>query len=346
MSIFLAYRAESVGPICRKLAAVQDELKVIHEDQLVQRDLISPRLVQQPAPPDPLLGLWGNSVDLARAFVQIEPGRSQISQDALDGFISKLKLTRASMNQPAPVAPPPQKVEPKVLIRWGSRWEGNADITINSVGAVRLARDKRESRQVLGTLAPTTWVRRQDVRTPCVIRPRRHHAGSRFFVCKTAAEIERAITRCGPGWYASELINKAREFRVFVLQGRVIRISEKFAGNPADVAWNVAVGGHTKGVTKRHWPIEVAKAALKAARVMSLDWTAVDLSIDTAGKVWVFEANTAPGLTGRFAIEQIAWAFASVPKNPTLPALDLTREMTWKDMIHPSLIDRAENEAQ
>lgn len=341
MSVFLAYKAKSVGPVCQRLAAVQEGITVVHEEAIRAADLISPPARPQAAPADPLLEAWRNSADLASAFVQVQPSRSELAQRAIDGLVEKLRGLRAAQNIPAPVAPPPVRNEPKVLIRWGSRYEGRADVEINTVDAVRLARDKRESRRVLGDLAPKTWFRQSDIRTPAVIRPRRHHAGNKFFVVRTPDQVSRAIERCGPGWYASELVNKSKEYRVFVLQDRVIRISEKHPGDH-EVAWNVGVGGSAKGVPRRRWPLDVAKLALKGARKLGLDWTAIDICVDQAGKPQILEANTAPGLTGATAIEQIAWAFNWIPRNPKPALLNLEAATEWRQLLHPSLAQAAE----
>lgn len=340
MSIILAYRAESVGPICRHLAAEDNRIKVVHEDDLPGMKLISDRPVQQPAPIDPLIGEWNDAQELARAFVNVQLGRSEVVKQGISELLNQIQKVQAEIAKPAPVAPPPVAAGPKnVLIRFGTRWEGAADIEINSAQAVRNARDKRESRRILvGTgLTPQTWFNRDDIRTPAVIRPRRHHAGRKFYVCNTRQEIDRAIARCGPGWYASELIKKAKEYRVFILQDRVIRVSEKFPANADEIAWNFAVGGKTLGVKRKFWPVAAIKASLLAARKLNLQWTAVDVALDEAGKAFVFEANTQPGITGRYAVEQVGWAFASILDHLNLPLVDLARAEKWQDFIHPSL---------
>lgn len=339
--VYLSYRAETVGPICKHLAA-QDPatFKVVHEDDLVVGDLVSPRVAPLPTPVDPLNTLWDETLELLADLGQIRTNlRSPVLNDGLTAVVSQLDKVRAAIRVPAPVAPPTSAaLAPRVLVRFGSRREIDADVVINTAAAVRNARDKRESRRLLGTLAPRTWITRESVVLPCVVRPRRHFAGRRFFVCHTQLELNRAITRCGPGWYASEIVAKAREFRVFILQDRVIRISEKFPADSTTIAWNFAVGGATKGVVRKNWPIDTAKTALKAARALGLDWTAIDVALGTDGRSYVFEGNTQPGITGKFALEQIAWAFASVPNTPRLDRLNLDTATTWQDLIHPSLL--------
>lgn len=348
MSVQIAYRAETVAPIVKRIINEGDGLVGIHEDDLDFSKLVSRRPtapVPLPAPPDPLLAVWRDANTAATDFVNLNPQRGVAVATGIDFLIGKLNSIKAAAAVPAPVAPPvvPQaRWEPNVLVRWGSRREGKADIEINTATAVGLARDKKESRRQLGTLSPSTWFRSADVILPAVVRPRRHHAGKRFFVCTTRQELDRAITRCGPGWYATKLIDKSAEYRVFILQGRVIRLSEKTAPDDGGVAWNVGVGATATGMARKNWPLNVIKVALKAAQRLSLDWTAVDVIVGTDGTAYVLEANTAPGLaSGSRALEQIAWAFGWVAKNDAPNRLDIDGITKWQDVLHPSLLDSA-----
>lgn len=222
------------------------------------------------------------------------------------------------------------------VVRWGSRWNGQAEKVVNSAEAVSTARDKRLSRAKLGDLAPATWVRRADVKLPCVIRPRRHHAASKFFTCRTPDAARSAIARCGIGWYASELVEKAREFRVFVFQGHIVAVSERFPADASQVAWNLAMGGRLVNCKFAAWPIHVLRASIEACAKLDLDFGAVDVAIDANnGNAVVFEVNTAPGLRNPYTIERIATCFLyadEVDEPLSIPEGD-----RWKDYIHPAL---------
>ena len=349
MSIQIAYRAESVAPVVKRLVREGDGLVAVHEDEIDFSRLVSTKPVAPvalPPPPDPLIRVWAEAQEVANDFTNVNPTRSVVATSAIDRLINLLTSTKQAIATPAPVAPPapaPPKWNPNVLVRWGSRREGRADIEINTAAAVALARDKKESRHQLAEVAPITWFRSADVRTPCVIRPRRHHAGKKFYVCRTTNEVDRAIARCGPGWYATELLDKAHEYRVFILQDRVIRMSEKTAPDDGGVAWNVGVGASATGLARKNWPLPVLNAALKAARKLNLDWTAVDIVVTKDNRVLVLEANTAPGLaSGSRALEQIAWAFAWVGKNDAPEKLDLTTTTRFQDYLHPSLLETLE----
>ena len=219
------------------------------------------------------------------------------------------------------------------------RWDSVVTIlgcdgrVLNSRDAVNLSRDKPASRKILGDLSPTTWYRLDDVKVPCVVRPKRHHGGYKFFVCNGITEVLRAVKRCRLGWYATELVDKAEEYRVFVLQGRVVCVSQRFPGQHA-IAWNLGMGGRLVNVDKGKWHKNTVIAAIEAAKRLSLDWAAIDVAIDREGKPLVFEANTAPGLRNKYTISRIAKALNWADKNPPLPEAEGSK---WKDLLHPAL---------
>lgn len=230
-----------------------------------------------------------------------------------------------------------QPVPDGLIVRWGSVYPTEQK-ALNTAEAVALAKDKIASRKKLGNLAPPTYFRREDVHLPCVIRPRKHFAGKKFFVCRTPDQIDRAIDKCGRLWYATHLVDKAHEYRVFVCQGHIVAVSERFPAadgqGAAKIAWNLAMGGKLINVRYKTWPIPICKAAILAAERLGLDWCAIDLCVDTGGDVWVFEANTAPGLRNPYTMRQIARAFvyAGTHKDP-----GQSKGSTWQSLMHPAL---------
>ena len=338
--ITIAYSAGSVAPIVRRLVHADDRLTAAHDGELDPARLISAPSIQLPAPPDPLVALWQQLAQAATPVISNVPARSV--RRAVEHLQEVTGLVLEAMQHPAPVAPPLIPREINVLVRWGSRWEGRADRVINTAQAVRTARDKRESRRLLHGICPATWFRSRDVQTPCIVRPKKHHAAAHFYVCNTGQAVERAMVRCGPGWYASAIIDKAHEYRVFVLQGRVVCVSERFppAGTPtigAGLAWNLAAGGRLVNVRRPDWPLPACKAAIEAARRVGLDWSAVDVAIDQRGRAVVFETNVSPALKNPHTIQCIAWALASTAQDTAPDHLDLSQDLTWSDLLHPSL---------
>ena len=200
------------------------------------------------------------------------------------------------------------------IVRWDCYEPLNSPasvLDINPHTAVQLARDKGQSRRHLGDLAPPTWFTPEDVQLPCVVRPRKHKAGFKFLVCRTSVEVRAATRRCGTGWYASQLIDKAREFRVFVVQGLIAAVSERFPGNDHAIAWNLALGGRLVNINRPDWPVPALKASIEAMRRIGLGFGAVDACIDADGRTWIFEVNTSPALKNAFTIKQLAKALSS-----------------------------------
>src|SRR3990167_2286950 len=183
---------------------------------------------------------------------------------------------------------------PGTLIRWDSCVELDADKTINTAAAVKMSRDKRESRVLLQGLCPETWLEEEDLQYPCIIRPKRHHAAVKFYVCHNVVAARKAIRRCRV-WYASPIIPKTFEYRVFVFQDHVVKIIRRYPADPTQIAWNAAEGGLAKRILRTSWPISAAKICIEAGRRFGLDWYAADV-IGDAENAYVLELNTAPGL--------------------------------------------------
>lgn len=216
------------------------------------------------------------------------------------------RASRGSIKAVSDRIPLPAKFK-GTLVRWDSRAKVGADQTINTSESVTLSRNKRESRTKLVGLCPPTWTEINQIQYPCVIRPRRHFGGLNFHVCQTKQEAASAIKRCGfRRWYASELIKKEHEYRVFVFKGDVLKIVRRFHDDPEVVAWNIANGGRSVRVIEKHWPKDVVKVAVEAGKRIGLDLYAADIVVTKEGQPFVLELNTAPGLGRDQTIELMA----------------------------------------
>lgn len=203
---------------------------------------------------------------------------------------------------------PQQKLD-GTLVRWDSKAQLDADVTINSAEAVKLSRNKRESRMVLAGLCPETWVRKDLIKYPCVVRPKRHFGGQKFFLCKSLLEVKAAIKRCGGAgrWYAAKFIEKTSEYRVFVFNEKAFKVVRRYRDD-GDVTqpWNAHNGGKSARVKKEHWPTTVVRNAETATGKLGLQLAAMDVIVDAAGEAFVLEANTAPGLERQKTINKFA----------------------------------------
>jgi glutathione synthase/RimK-type ligase-like ATP-grasp enzyme len=203
------------------------------------------------------------------------------------------------------------------VFRWGctANAPGNPHI-INDAAAIHRVNDKAGFRQLLQAeeLCPMTWFAinngaGNEPKYPCVVRPQFHHQGRKLYVCHSRPELVNAIARCGAGWYASALINKVAEYRVFVVSGRAVCVARKHPGNPGQVAWNVFQGGRFENVNWDNWPLKAVKNSIKAFQLSGLDFGGVDVMVDAAGETYILEINAAPSLTSPYRQECFAKAF-------------------------------------
>lgn len=176
------------------------------------------------------------------------------------------------------------------------------------------------------------------------VRPRHHSQGKNYHVVSNGLELLKAIQICGEGWYASELINKSAEYRVFVVQGRVVWVANKIPDNPDAIVWNVAQGGKFENVKWGDWPMEALRAAVKAVELAGLDFGGVDLMLDQDGHPYLIEINSAPSQTSPYRQSCTAKAFDYIVENGK-DNLSLNMdydEDNWRHYIHPAIWPKKE----
>jgi hypothetical protein len=231
------------------------------------------------------------------------------------------------------------------VIRWDSRMPTISDRHVNPPEAVVLSRNKKASRVRMGDLAPQTWTswlhQRRQFTYPCIIRPRRHYAAQGFTVAHNLQELERAMKKFGyQRWYISPLINKKLEYRVFVFDGKCVKVVRRYHNDPNAIAWNIAEGGHSKKLKFPSWPIPVVKVAIQAAGRLGVGWCAADVIVDQADRPYVLELNTAPGVTQESTQQNLAKVFSW---EEPVPPVDLNKvDLEWKDLIHPAIWKKKE----
>ena len=180
-----------------------------------------------------------------------------------------------------------------------------------------------------------------------VLRPRHHAQGKNLFVCNGLEEVLNVVRQrprvFANGWYASKLIDKVAEYRVYVVRGRVATVARKTPGDPSQVAWNVAQGGRFDVVRWGDWPLEAVKVALETFNMSDLDFGGVDVMVDREGKAYLIEINSAPSLPllsdGSVSYRQqcMAKALMYTVRNMT-ETFEMPPSITsWRDVIHPSI---------
>lgn len=232
----------------------------------------------------------------------------------------------------------------EVVIRWGCTSHVDANIIINKVEAIHLVNDKKRFRKLLSERAPetipTTYFNPNDLqyplRAPVVVRRSPHAQGRFLHLCKNEAAV-RASCALYEDFYISDYIKKVEEYRITFISGRVVWIAKKTPANPEDVAWNVARGGRFDNVKWGDWPLKSIEVAYKAYMLSGLDFGAVDIMVDEAGRSYVLEINSAPSLTSPYRQSCMAKGFMYILDNGNhhIPIINTDN---YKNCIHPSLL--------
>lgn len=233
------------------------------------------------------------------------------------------------------------------VFRWGCTTEvPNVVNIVNHPSAIHRVANKALFRQTLqeAELCPATWFKVEDVKYPCVVRPTVHHQGRWIWQANNERELRAAIAhpKCGAnGWYASALIDKVAEYRVFVVCGRVVCVARKTPANPAALAWNVAQGGRFDNVGWDEWPLKAVRVSVEAFNLSKLDFGGVDVMVDAKGEVFVLEINAAPSLTSPYRQGCFAKAFDYIVKNGK-EVIPLSKEKGgYTKFIHPAITRNA-----
>jgi len=179
-----------------------------------------------------------------------------------------------------------------------------------------------------------------------VLRTSRHAQGKNLWVVN-GLEGALEVVNSRPalfqeGWYASELIDKVAEYRVYVVSGKVATVAEKTPADRSQVAWNVAQGGRFDVVNWGDWNMEVVRVAIEAFNLSELDFGGVDVMVDQEGKAYVIEINSAPSLPllsdGSISYRQkcMAKSFMYI-RDHGKDRLPVENYDGWRSVIHPAI---------
>lgn len=185
-------------------------------------------------------------------------------------------------------------------INWGYT---KAPDGMNSSEAIKLASNKRKALWRMtdcGVNTPTLYTKAEAFDavedTPIIGRTSYHQEGSGFFFCETREQVRNAISNGATHFL--EYIEDAREFRVHIVNGYSIKISEKHKRFDADADEFVEDSWTYPRKFKRK--ISLRKVAKEATDSLGLDFGAVDIlykKIDGQPTFFVLEVNTCPCLT-------------------------------------------------
>ena len=240
-----------------------------------------------------------------------------------------------------------------LVIRWGCTSNAPVRNVLNTAKAIHEVADKVGFRMKLlpEDLCPGTWRDPAEAReavgdgVSLVFRPNTHSRGRHCYTSSTLeddARILECVRRLQKGVYAQEEVQKSKEFRVFVVQGRAIAVVEKIPGNPNDLAWNVAQGAVFENVRWDNWPLRAVRVALEAFSLSSLDFGGVDVMVDTQGKPYVLEINSAPSLTSEYRQQCFAKAFDYIVRHGKERIPLIPERGGYLKFIHPAITERAQ----
>ncbi len=211
------------------------------------------------------------------------------------------------------------------LIRWGNARQITKEPTgcVNSAAAIGIAGDK---------LATFRRLQEKDIRTPdfqttpfedgvYLARARHGYGGSDIQICNGSYHFT--------GEFYSRYIENNREYRIHVVNGRVICVVRKYLEYP-EKRVSEYVKNHNNGYAfktpRRRLNKSRLDIAVRAVEALGLDFGAVDLIVDPQGVEYVLEVNTAPACSPR-TLQLYASALAQ-----------LVREKSNDDYIlHPSV---------
>ena len=212
----------------------------------------------------------------------------------------------------------PRHTEESCVVRWGNSSPGacmvgaNAKV-FNKPASISLSANKLQSLIAMrdaGVSVPQFASDRSEVNFdgPWVARPHHHMCGQYFLKVKHQRNIP-------SGRLVMKYIKKHDEWRVFVLFGKVWRVGKrvpKTDETPHDFIWSLSKGWKIELVEEH--PDCIATEAVKAVTSVGLDFGAVDVCVDHFGKPWVFEVNSAPGLSeykiDRLSKRIVKWTLA------------------------------------
>lgn len=244
-----------------------------------------------------------------------------------------------------------------MLIRWGCTTETGVPLSnqLNTSQAIKQVNNKMQFRRRImdanPLLSPRTVMQQtrgqfNTLAGQLVLRPSKHAQGRNLFVVNGLEGVLEVVNSrpnlFTEGWYASELIDKVAEYRVYVVSGKVATVARKTPDDPTQVAWNVAQGGRFDVVNWGDWNMEVCRVAIEAFNLSDLDFGGVDVMVDRDGRAYCIEINSAPSLPllsdGSISYRQkcMAKTFMYI-RDHGKDRLTVENYGGWRDVIHPAI---------
>ena len=239
-----------------------------------------------------------------------------------------------------------------IVFRWGTtsnvpKKEGQK--IINTAASIHWCADKKQGRidmQKAGVPVPETWTVDDFIKLnpdhypdyEFVLRRAKHSQGKDLWCGSFKSTLDSIRYHEVQDGYVSRKIDKVAEYRVFVVNGKVVAVAQKTPADPTAVAWNVAQGGRFDNVRWGDWQLPVLQAGILAALISKTDFCGVDVMVDADGKPYVLEVNSAPSMTSEYRQTVFAKAFDWITEKGN-DYLDSPNNKSWKDYAHPAILE-------
>jgi glutathione synthase/RimK-type ligase-like ATP-grasp enzyme len=220
--------------------------------------------------------------------------------------------------------------------------ERNRVTVVNTAAAIHSGYNKRLARltmQERGILVPTTFDLRDtripipSTASPWLARPEHHQAGVDSIVVRGMNQLIAARERLGQG-YISKLIKKEHEYRVYVVSGRAIAVSEKMPEDKAAITWG-GTNASEENINWGAWPLRVVAEAIAASNLFHYDFCAVDVVVDADGSPYVLECNSGPQ-SSEYRAQKFAQAFDYIIQHGKAN-IPVANTGDWRSVIHPAV---------
>lgn len=237
------------------------------------------------------------------------------------------------------------KSKADILFRFGGVRTHRSSFEINTPTMIRTMNNKPLTRRLLQeghVRIPLTYFSKAEVersrhaRFPLIGRGQYHLQGKGVVICNNLRDVNRDMK----SRYWSEIIDKDREYRVYVFFGKVVGMEEKVPKDRNKVVWNYHAGNSVfESIKWKNYPLSVCKLAVQAAECIGVDFSAVDL-ISKDDDHYVLELNASPSCSKskcRRIAQALCWAKEKIekdgkkPKHLTLP----NTIKSYKDIMHP-----------
>ena len=230
---------------------------------------------------------------------------------------------------------------------WAIRWATTSNLpgnpkVINKASAIHTVYDKGGFRKKMADagFAPETYTNidaferaNRPMEQGWVVRANNHAKGADLWICTQMRQVKAAVKQCLNGYYISEFIDKDREYRVYLVSGRIVAMIEKHPEDQNDVAWGL--GGDWDYIRWNNWPLDVCRVSSGAFKLSGLDFGAADV-ISKGKKAYVLEINTGPEITPYYG-HQFAKGIRYMIERNDRSFIEPAAERSYRSYIHPAL---------